>query len=133
MANRILKLKPERQELPRLECRERLTIGGHQIKGADRPGVIFDDPAFNQELPESIPGGFRGGAFTLYANNLLFARQRPQIPTFSFVAKDPYAHQHRNLCHYTGKEDKRQISGTHHNCPVLSGSCQLLLLIEHSA
>ena len=107
MAHRVFKLKPERQELARLECRERLAIGGHQIKRAHRPDVIFNDPAFNQELPESIPGGFRGGKFLRCAGDRRFARKRFQIPEFPFPAKDSYAHQHRNLRHHKGKDDKR--------------------------
>jgi hypothetical protein len=106
MAHQVFKLKPERQELARLECRERLAIGGHQIKRADRPDVIFHYPAFNQELPESIPCGSRGGKFLRCAGDLRFARKRFQIPVFPSLAQDPYAHQHRNLRHYKGKDDK---------------------------
>jgi hypothetical protein len=107
MVHRVLKLKPERQELARLEYWERLAIDRCQIKRADRPGVIFDDPAFNQELPESIPSAFHGGKLLRCASDRLFARKRFQIPVFPSLAKDPYAHQHRNLRHYKGKDDKR--------------------------
>ena len=107
MAHRVFKLKPERQELARLECRERLAIGGYQIKRAHRPDVIFNDPAFNQELLKSIPNGFRGGKFLRCASDRRFARKRFQIPVFPSLAKDPYAHQHCNLRHYKGKDDKR--------------------------
>ena len=107
MAHRVRNLQSEGEVLARLEGGERLAIGGYQVERADRPGVVFDDAALDQEIPESIPGGFRGGKFLRCASGLRFARRRSKRPVFPSLAENPYAHQNGNLRHNRGKDDKR--------------------------